>query len=314
MAYRKILILGGAGFIGRYLTTYLAQHMECRITVATRHAEHLEHVLALPSVSVFAGDIHDERILDLLMRDTDVVINLTGTLYSRRGWGSKPYGPDFDAVHVELTRKVVVACAKNGVSRYLHMSAFGTANQTDSAFLQSKADGEDVALSCSEIHPTVFRPAIIFGKGDRFLTLMAALQKGQMLLPINNADVVFQPVYVGDVVKMIVHAIESDATIGQACTLVGPAAYTLRELFTLVGEYAGHSKAPWEWSPKLAYWKRFFYPGNILQRGELGFMQMATRLKLDRLSAESLAAEIGITLTPIEEIAPAYLSAKKHIK
>lgn len=308
MAYRHILILGGAGFIGSHLTTYLAQHFECRITVATRRYERVAHLLALPSVGVFAGDIHNEDVLDVLMRDVDVVINLVGTLYSGRPRGGREYGAEFFAAHVTLTQKVIAACLRHGVRRYLHMSAFGTVEQTGSAFLQSKADGEDIALSQPGINVTVFRPSIVFGKGDRFLTLLAALQKSQFIIPVTAAETSFQPVYVGDVVQAMVHALQNDATAGQICTLVGPNSYTLRELFAMTGSYTGHAKSVWEWSTKMAFWKRFFYPGNVLQRGELGFMQLASHHVVDPIAAEALAAEMQLALTTIEEAAPDYLA------
>ncbi len=166
---------------------------------------------------------------------------------------------------------------------------------------------EDAAFSHPEINVTVFRPSVVFGQGDRFLTLLAALQKSQLLIPVTAAQTEFQPVYVGDVVEAIAHALQNDATIGQICTLVGPNVYSLRELFMLTGTYTGHAKSLWEWSSKIAFWKRFFYPGEILQHGEFGFMQLASHHTLDPISAEALAAEMNIALTSIEDVAPAYL-------
>lgn len=309
MAYRNILILGGAGFIGSHLTTYLAQHFDCQITVATRRYEHVAHLLALPSVGVFAGDIYNEGVLDVLVKDADVVINLVGTLYSRRARIGREYGVDFAAAHVQLTQKVIDACTKHGVKRYVHMSAFGTSDQTGSPFLQSKADGEDIAFSRTQINATVLRPSVVFGKGDRFLTLLAALQKNQWVIPVTDTQVQFQPLYVGDLVQAIVYTLLNDATIGQLCSIVGPQVYTLGDLFALTGTYAGHQKSLWEWPPNMAYWKRFFYPGDVLQRGELGVLQLASHQPLDPMAAQALAYEMQVTLTPLEDVAPSYLAS-----
>jgi uncharacterized protein YbjT (DUF2867 family) len=308
MAYRHILILGGGGFIGTHLTSYLAQNDDCHITVATRRYEHVTHLRNLPRVGLFAGDIHQANVLDVLVRDVDVVINLVGTLYSGRPNRTHVYGREFTNAHVQLTRNILAACDQHGVKRYIQMSAIGVDDQEANAFLQSKSAAEAIALNYPDIHTTVLRTSIVFGPGDRFLTLLARLQKQQFKLPVTEANAQFQPVFVGDVVQMIVYALKTDATIGQILTLIGKQAYTLRELYSLTGDYSGHSKTLSEWNPKMAFWKRFFYPGQLLQKGDLGLMQLANRTPTSEEQADQLARRMQIRLKTIEEVAPTYLA------
>jgi hypothetical protein len=109
------------------------------------------------------------------------------------------------------------------------------------------------------------------------------------------------------VVQAMVYALRNDTTIGQVCSLVGPQTYSLHDLFALTGSYTAHPRPISEWSPKMAFWKRFFYPGDILQRGELGFMQLASHHAIDPITAAAMAAEMHISLTSLEDVASTYL-------
>jgi NADH dehydrogenase len=255
---------------------------------------------------VIEADVHDDATLDRLLLGIDAVINLVGILHSRPG---KPYGPDFARAHVDLPRRIVAACAARGAHRYLHMSALGAATDAPSMYLRSKADGETAAFSSPAVHTTVFRPSVVFGDGDRFLNLFASLERFLPVVPLAGADVKFQPVYVEDVAMAFVNALDNERTIGHTYELAGPRVYTLRELVKLAGAYTGHPRPVIGLPDSLARIQAALMehmPGEpMMTRDNLDSM------KVDNVASGPIDAELGITLTELEAVAPYYLTGKK---
>ncbi|OWW18815.1 complex I NDUFA9 subunit family protein [Noviherbaspirillum denitrificans] len=310
MAYRNVLVIGGTGFIGSHIIAKLVDS-ECRVTVPTRREGHATHLLLLPDVElVVEGNVHDDAVLDRLMHGQDAVINLVGILHGRPGPAGSRYGRDFERAHVELPKRIVAACARNGVHRLLHMSALGVSPDAPSMYLRSKADGEAAAMSDPAVHTTIFRPSVVFGDNDRFLNMFASLQRMLPLMMLAGADARFQPVYVEDVARAFVIALQDNRTIGKVYELAGPKVYTLRELVRLAGEYSGHRRpvigVPDAFARLQAFFLEHMPGGPLMSRDNLDSMQV------DNVRTSTLADELGIQWTPIEAIAPNYLRGRSH--
>jgi len=123
MQPKRVLIIGGTGFLGRHLANRLAAR-GIALRVPTRRLSTGEPLLVLPSCDLVEADVFEPETLQRLMRDVDVVVNLVGVLHSPSG---KPYGPAFAQAHVELPRRIVAAARHGGVQRLIHVSALGAA-------------------------------------------------------------------------------------------------------------------------------------------------------------------------------------------
>ncbi|RZI43456.1 complex I NDUFA9 subunit family protein [Herbaspirillum sp. HC18] len=305
MTYRNVLVIGGTGFIGSHIIAKLADS-ECRITVPTRRETNAMHLQLLPDVDdIVVADVHRDDELDRLVRDQDAVINLVGILHGKRGAPGTPYGPEFARAHVDLPRRIVDACARNGVHRLLHMSAMGADRNGPSMYLRSKADGEAAAFSNPAVSATVFRPSVVFGDHDRFLNLFASLQRMLPVMMLAGADAKFQPVYVEDVAQAFVTALQDNRTIGKIYELAGPKVYTLRELVALAGDYSGHRRPVIGLPDALGRMQAFameHLPGEtLMSRDNLDSMMV------DNVRHNALADELGIHWTALEAVAPHYL-------
>lgn len=233
---KKVLLIGGSGFVGGWIANRLSERA-IRVVIPTRRRENRRSLILLPTVYTLEADVHDAKVLADLMRDADAVINLAGILHDRDT--RAPYGKRFAAAHVELPRKIVAAMQQTGVRRLLHMSALKASPDAPSAYLRSKGEGEALVRAAPGLDVTVFRPSVIFGPDDAFLNTFAGLLRALPVLPLAGASTRFAPVYVGDVADAFVDALSNRATIGQCYDLCGPQAYTLRELVDYTARLVG---------------------------------------------------------------------------
>jgi len=307
MHEQSVVVFGGTGFIGTHLAARLAEHAVSTV-VPTRHEAHAKHLMPL-GVDIRQVDLGDDAALRRLVAGHTAVINLIGILHSRRG---DPYGPDFRRVHVELPRRIVAACAAEGVPRYLHMSALGADRRGPSMYQRSRADGEAAAVSEPAVAATIFRPSVVFGPEDRFLNMFARLQRHLPVVPLACAHARFQPVYVGDVAEAYVRALLDRHTDGFIYELGGPQVYELEELVRLAGRYAGHERRILALPDGLARLQARFFellPGEpIITRDNLDSMKVDNVVHPSRNNKVLTTAALGIKLTALEAVAPQYLA------
>src|SRR5258706_3869835 len=233
MRHDNILVLGGSGFVGRHLVAALAAR-GTRVTVPSRRRENAKHLFLLPPVEVIEADIGAPGVLARLARGREALVNLVGILHGRRGLpnerGPNNYGPDFARAHVELAQAAVSACRSAGVKRLLQMSAAAAAANAPSEYLRSKGVAEQAVLAAHDPDVTGFRPSVIFGPEGLFLNPFAPLARFSPIFAVPSPDAVFQPVYVGDVARAMVAALDDPGTRGRRYDLCGPRRYTLKQL------------------------------------------------------------------------------------
>ena len=296
MEIRRICLLGGSGFVGRHIAQLLSAR-GIEVVVPTRSRERAKALILLPTVDVAEADVHDEATLERLTRDADAVINLVGVLHDGRG------RQGFADAHIALARKVVAVCGKNGIQRLLHMSALNADIDGASAYLRSKGGAETVVRE-SGLKWTVFRPSVIFGGGDKFLTMFARLQKFMPIVALGSPNARFQPVWVEDVAQAFVHALFEPHSYGRSYDLCGPKVYTLRELVALAGRWSGHPRPIIGLNDTLSYLQASVLerlPGKLLTRDNYYSMRTDSVCNCD--------FPFGIVPAMLEAVAPLYLGS-----
>jgi NADH dehydrogenase len=267
------------------------------VTVPSRDRERAKvDLFTLPTVDVVTADVHDPETLRRVTRGCNAVINLVGVLHGGRGKAG------FQPAHVELTRKVVEACRRNGIRRLLQMSALGAGLGAPSQYLKSRGEAEDVVRQ-SGLDFTIFRPSVIFGREDSFLNTFACLLAAFPVIPLGSPNARFKPVYVADVARAFAESLTRLESFGRTYDLVGPKVYTLRELVAYVGGLTGHRR------PILPL-------GDGLSRLQASIMGLSPvkvltldnylSMKLDSVSQQQFP--FGIPPTALEAVAPIWLA------
>lgn len=222
-----ILVTGGNGFVGREIVSHLLRQGH-QVRVLSRKAVSKRFGRQIPGAELAVGDIQDPASLDQAMAGVQIVVHLVGII-AEKGEAT------FEKVHVEGTRQVVAAARRAGVSRYLHMSALGARPNAASDYHRSKFAAEEIVRQ-SGLNWTIFRPAIIFGKGDSFVNLLATLLKlpFRQMPMIGDGSTLLEPIAVENVAGAFVHSLTHENAVGQTYELCGES-LTYRNLLVEIG-------------------------------------------------------------------------------
>jgi uncharacterized protein YbjT (DUF2867 family) len=296
---KNILVLGGSGFVGRHVVAQLVRDM-MNVIVPSRRRERAKHLIVFPTVQVLQTEVLAPVALERLVRGQDAVINLVGVLHG-----------DFSRAHVELPAAIVAACRSAGVRRLLHVSALGAAADAPSEYLRSKAAGEESVLAARDLDVTVFRPSVIFGPEDRFLNSFVCLAGFTPVMAVPCPEAQFQPVYVGDVARAMVAALDDPEAGGRAYELCGPRAYSLKQLVDYACATSGHKRLLWGLSDRLSYLQAAVLehlPGPLMTRDNYRSMQVPNVMS----GAQPLP--FGLAPQALEAVAPAYLAPSANLE
>ncbi|HPG60975.1 MAG TPA: NAD-dependent epimerase/dehydratase family protein [Casimicrobium sp.] len=161
----KVLVLGGRGFIGRYVVRALIAN-GVDVSIGTRHA------------GASSDDSIREREIRLHERtnaedwqgeaaEYDVIVNCAGILRAR-------WKETFQAVYLDAPIAIATACAKNN-TRFIHVTALGLHAAASSGFITAKLAGE-IGIAAANPAACIVRPSLldgIDGFGARWLRRVA---------------------------------------------------------------------------------------------------------------------------------------------
>ena len=298
-----IVVLGGTGFVGSHMMPRLHADGH-RITVLSRNRDLRRDLAVLPRVRLENADVHDRAALTRHVAGADAVINLVGILNER---GSD--GRGFHKAHVELAETVIAACKAGGVPRLLQMSAL-RAGDGASHYLRTRFDAE-ARVRDSGLAWTIFRPSVIFGRGDGLFYRFASLLRWTPVLPLARAHARFAPVYVGDVAEAYARALAHPLSIGHTYELVGPTVIELREIVRWTAELSGRKCWVMGLPDALGYLQACvgeWLPGKPISRDNF------RSLLIDSTSERDGLGELGIVSTPMHLIVPALLGRDSRQK
>lgn len=220
-----VLVTGSTGFVGRHVVRqFCSSGIEVRCLV--RSSSDLAVLNGL-DVEIYHGDVTDQASLEKALVDVEAVVHLVAIIRERKQ-------ATFEQVNFLGTRNLVQSAKKTGVKRLIYMSNLGASPDRRFPLLYSKWRGEE-AVRSSGIDFTIFRPSIMFGRGDGFVSVLAGIIRKLPLVPvIGSGKVRFQPISVEDVAACLAKSLEDDRTSNQVISLGGPEHLTYEEIIDLI--------------------------------------------------------------------------------
>lgn len=293
MKDRLVTLIGGGGFLGRYVAQELLA-AGARVRIAQprpRDAWFLKPLGGLGQTQFACADVRKPETLTRALQGSDAVVNLAGILAG-----------DFQGVQAAGARNVAQAAARAGATVLVHVSALGADPQSASAYGRTKGEGE-AAVRAAFPGATIFRPSILFGREDEFVNRFAGMIAAAPFVPVLRGEAKFQPAYVADVAHAIVGAIADPAAhAGQTYSLGGPDVMTMSGLFHWIAGAIGRD-VPFVEIPDAIGGLVPFLPFAPVTRDQWRMLQHDNVVPG---GAQGFAA-FGIVPTPLATVAPAWL-------
>ena len=215
----RIFLTGATGFVGRHLIKRLNNHeVTCFIR---KDSEDLKNFKTVKGDLKYIADVANN------LKDFDVVIHLAANL-----WVTDNHTMYLD--NVVATKNIIEACKKNGVKRIITLSSSSATPENLSEYGKTKLEADKLIMN-SKLEYTILKPTMIYGDGGRgFTRILSHIKKYPIVPIVGHGKTLMQPVYVEDVVDVIVKCLENPKSIGKVYGVAGPKAVTMNELFDAV--------------------------------------------------------------------------------
>ena len=225
MKGKNCLIFGGSGQIGRHLIRKLTKN-DFRVIVVTRNIHQKGHIIKTQGnagyIDIVEANIFEEEKIKGLFERADVCINLIGILYEKKR-------SSFRNIHTLLPSLLAKLCKQNNLNHFIHLSALGINESTESKYAQSKLDGEKEILKNFPLS-TILRPSVVYSVDDNFTTNFMTLLNRLPVFPLYyNGQTKFMPIHSSDLVDIIYNIISKNI-YSQIIECVGNETLTLKEI------------------------------------------------------------------------------------
>ena len=224
--YKSVFITGVTGFVGSYILDELISN-EFKVKALIRNKSKIKKYY--DNCEYIVGDVLEVDTYENQVDETDCIINLVGIIKE-----IKRKNITFERLHIDATKNLLMVAEKKGIKRFIHMSANGVTEGTSIKYYQTKYKAEELVKK-SNLEYTIFRPSIIFGKGDGFVTLLA---KNLKILPFfinfGKGNFPFQLIDVSDVATCFVKSINNNQTFNKTYCLCGEKIYAFAEVIMMI--------------------------------------------------------------------------------
>jgi len=258
-----VALTGASGYTGGRLLAALRDRGD-EVSVLVR-ARSLSDAVRLRASRVVEGDLADAEALDRLVSGQDAVLHVAA-VYRTAGHPDDYYRE----VNVRGTGRLLEAAARHGVRRFVHTSTVGVHGHVENPpadevaplapgdiYQETKAEGEALAFDYHRrrgVPVSVVRPGAIYGPGEtRLLKLFRAIARGRYAI-VGSGRTFYHPVYIDDLVKGYLLALDRDQAVGEAFLICGPSYVSQQDLAALVAKHTGGRVLPFRIPARPIQW------------------------------------------------------------
>ena len=215
----QIVITGANGFVARHLRKYLSEKNIKLISISRNDFKQFKNELKIVSKN------YDEKSLLPKIQNSDAIIHLVGI-------GKQSFKTNYDVVNVEFTKHIVNLTKKAKINKFVFTSGLGVTPNSSLGYFISKYKAERLIVN-SGLNYTIFRPSYIVGKDDLFTKyLKKQIKKKKIVIP-GSGTYTIQPIYIIDVVKIILQSVLQTKFRNKIIDLVGPDCITFEQYVKL---------------------------------------------------------------------------------
>lgn len=225
-----LLITGATGYIGRHLVARLVEHGE-RPRCLVRNIKRAENILPADKVELVQGDTTQPASLAEAVPGIETIVHTAFITADHK----QSTGNEYEKTNVQGTANLIQAAKAAGVKRMIEISGLGTKPDKPGSYMQGRYLAEKMLVD-SGLDWTIIQPSVIFGKDAPFIKGLADLIRTTPVLPlIGGGKTMFQPIYVEDVVTVIIKVLGDPArSNGHIYTIGGPAYYSFSQVFDIL--------------------------------------------------------------------------------
>ncbi len=226
MKPKNCLIFGGSGQIGRHLIRKLTKN-NIKVTVVTRNIHQKSYIIKTQGnagfIDIVEANIYDEKKIRYLFSKSDICINLIGILFQKKK------GNTFYNIHTLFPYLLSKLAKEFKLKNFIHLSALGINEASDSDYAKSKLEGEKKILSNFPVS-TIIRPSIVYSVDDNFTTNFMTLLSRLPIFPLYySGKTKFTPIHCSDLTDIIYSVIIKDIN-SKIIECVGPEVINFKEI------------------------------------------------------------------------------------
>jgi NADH dehydrogenase len=225
-----ILITGATGYIGRHLVARLVAQGE-RPRCLVRDIDRAKRLLPADKVELVQGATTSPDTLGVAIQGVDTIVHAAFLTADRK----QSTGNEYEKTNVQGTANLIKVAKKAGVKRIIEIGGLGTKPDKPGSYMQGRYLAEKM-LKESGLDWTIIQPSVLFGKNAPFIKGLVDLIRTSPVVPlIGGGKTMFQPIYVEDVVTVLIKVLQDPAgTTNRTYTIGGPAYYSFTQIIDVL--------------------------------------------------------------------------------